>query len=315
MKNTKAKLNGQRIGIFGRGGCGKSTTTVFLAQALREAGYPVAVLDADSTNEGLARALGADRAPDDLLEWFGGTVFSGGPVSCPVDDPLPQAGAHVHLRELPDRFFARTPDDILLFQAGKIGPLGPGAGCDGPMTKIARDFTLETEGEAPVMLLDFKAGIEDASRGVITSLDWVVGVIDPTGPGVRAAVTIRTLLDQMHAGGMPATRHLGSQHLVKITEDAYRAARTQGVVFVLNKVADLDAEFDLCQLLVQSGIQATAAFAEENALRIAWLKGLPLESASARSEAGKIVRALKDGLGRFSESPESMPASPTEKTR
>lgn len=114
MKNTVIKLNGQRIGIFGRGGCGKSTTTVFLAQALRKAGYPVVVLDADSTNEGLAIALGAARAPDDLLEWLGGTVFSGGPVTCPVDDPMPQAGARVHLRDLPGRFFSRTPDGILV---------------------------------------------------------------------------------------------------------------------------------------------------------------------------------------------------------
>lgn len=310
MKNTNTKLNGQRIGIFGRGGCGKTTTTVFLAQALREAGYPIAVLDADSTNEGLAMALGADRAPDDLLEWLGGTVFSGGPVTCPVDNPVPQAGARVHLRDLPDRFFSRTPDGILVFQAGKIGPLGPGAGCDGPMTKIARDFTLETDDPAPVMLLDFKAGIEDASRGVITSLDWVMGVIDPTGPGVRAAVTMRTLLKQIHEGVMPATRHLASQDLVKITEDAYRAARTRGALYVLNKVPDPDTEYDLWQLLVQSGIQPTASFGDENSLRNAWLKGLPLESAAARSEAGKIVRALEDGRGRFPEKSESPAESP-----
>ncbi|HHY87053.1 MAG TPA: P-loop NTPase [Verrucomicrobia bacterium] len=302
-------LHGQRIGLFGRGGSGKSTTTVFLARALAEAGYPVCVLDADSTNEGLAKALGADHAPDSLLEWLGGTVFSGGPVTCPVDDPVPLAGARVNLRELPGRFFSHTPDGSLVFEAGKIGPLGPGAGCDGPMTKIARDFALETEGPRPVTLLDFKAGIEDASRGVITSLDWVVGVIDPSYTGVQAAATMRTLLEQMHAGRMPATRHLQSPELVKLTEDAYRAARTKGAVYVLNKVPDAETEHQLWQLLIQTGIQPVASIPDDSELRRAWLEGLPLASASARAEAVKIVRALEEGRGRFVDANQGEPVA------
>ncbi|MBE7504180.1 MAG: P-loop NTPase [Verrucomicrobiales bacterium] len=58
--NSDAKpLAGQRIGVFGRGGSGKSTCVVMLARALARAGYAVCVVDADSTNEGLAQALGA----------------------------------------------------------------------------------------------------------------------------------------------------------------------------------------------------------------------------------------------------------------
>ena len=293
MRNTDKPLAGQRLGLFGRGGSGKSTTTVFLAQALAEAGYPVSVLDADSTNEGLAAALGADRAPDSLLDWLGGTVFSGGPVTCPVDDPVPLAGARVNLRELPSRFCSQTPDGSLVFQAGKIGPLGPGAGCDGPMTKIARDFALETEGLQPVTLVDFKAGIEDASRGVITSLDWVVVVIDPSYAGVRAAITMQTLLDQMRAGHLPATRHLRSPELVRLTEEAYRTARTKGVVYVLNKVPDLETEQQLGHFLVQAGIHAIASIPDDAQLRRAWLEGSPLKSASAQAEAAKIVKTLE----------------------
>lgn len=292
-------LRGQRIGLFGRGGSGKSTTTVFLARALAEAGYPVCVLAADSTNEGLAGALGADRTPDSLLEWLGGTVFSGGPVTCPVDDPVPLSGARVNLDKLPNRFFSRASDGSLFFEAGKIGPLGPGAGCDGPMTKIARDFTLETDALEPVTLVDFKAGIEDASRGVITSLDWVVCVIDPTLAGVRAAVTMRTLLEQMHEGRRPATRHLQTPELVRLTEDAYRNARTRGAVYVLNKVPDAETEHQLWQLLVQEGIQPVASITDDPELRRAWLEGFPLASASARAEAAKVVRALEIERGRF----------------
>ena len=55
--------SGPRIGIFGKGGSGKSTVTVFLARALRRAGHEVVVLDADSTNMGLAAALGIAPSP------------------------------------------------------------------------------------------------------------------------------------------------------------------------------------------------------------------------------------------------------------
>jgi len=48
MELPGKNLNGCRIGLFGRGGSGKSTCTVMLARALKQAGYPVCVLDADS---------------------------------------------------------------------------------------------------------------------------------------------------------------------------------------------------------------------------------------------------------------------------
>lgn len=254
--NSDAKpLAGQRIGVFGRGGSGKSTCVVLLARALARAGYAVCVVDADSTNEGLAQALGADKTPESLLDWFGGTVFSGGPVTCPVDDPVPMAGAHLTQGQLPARYWGQAPEGIRVFQAGKIGPLGPGAGCDGPMTKIARDFAFEPEGQAAVTVLDFKAGIEDASRGVITSLDWVIVVMDPTYAAVRAAVTMKRLLEQMHGGFVPATRHLASPELVELTQRAYREARTRGALYVLNKVPDPDTEHFLWQRLLEAEIQ------------------------------------------------------------
>jgi CO dehydrogenase maturation factor len=305
MSTNRQELQGCRIGLFGRGGCGKSTLTVFLARALAWSGHPVCVLDADSTNEGLAGAFGAGHAPDSLLEWFGGTVFSGGPVTCPVDDPVPLPAARVSIRDLPERFVARSPEGILLLQAGKMGSLGPGGGCDGPMTKIARDFRLLSDSTEPVTVIDFKAGVEDVSRGVITALDWLIGVIDPSFAGVRAAFTLEALLRQMQGGAMPATRHLPSPELAKLTEESYRNARTRGARYVLNRVPDVETERQLLRLLQDAGIQPSVILPDEPSLRRAWLEGTPLESTDCEAGALRLVRTLGEP-----EKPRSVTSTP-----
>ena len=59
MKSIDKPLAGQRIGLFGRGGSGKSTCTVLLAKALAQAGYEVCVVDADSSAGLLLKGSGS----------------------------------------------------------------------------------------------------------------------------------------------------------------------------------------------------------------------------------------------------------------
>ena len=84
LSNKEQALNGKRIGIFGKGGSGKSSVTVLLAKALKKSGYDVSVLDADSTNVGLAQALGIEQPPAPLLDYFGCWA-----VTYPMYDPMP----------------------------------------------------------------------------------------------------------------------------------------------------------------------------------------------------------------------------------
>jgi len=113
----------------------------------------------------------------------------------------------------------------------------------------------------------------------------------------------------MHAGFLPATRHLASPERVELTRRAYREARTKGALYVLNKVPDPDTEHFLWQRLLEVEINAVASIREDPNLRQAWLEGGCLHSAGAEAEAAKIVRALEQKRGGF---PDQHPGRPAE---
>lgn len=285
-------MAGFRVGVFGKGGAGKSTVTVFLAEALRRRGFPVVVLDADSTNVGLAAALGLHEEPAPLLEHFGGMVFSGGAVTCPVDDPTPLPGAELRLAELPDRFVGRNPDGILLLVAGKLGALGPGAGCDGPVAKIARDLRVRGQDEAPVMLVDYKAGFEDAARGALTGVDRALVVVDPTTAAVQMAKHLTVMVAEIRRGVPPATRHLEREELVEMAVRLFRDARVRGVSAVLSRVPTPGTESYLTSTLAEAGVEVAGVFPEEPKVAGQWLQGGRLQSPVLARAAGTLAEGL-----------------------
>ncbi len=291
---TKKKvLTGKRIGFFGKGGSGKSTTVVLLAQALNHCDYRVCVLDADSTNVGLHHALGFDRAPVPLLDYFGGMVFSGGLVTCPVDDPTPLPGAELSLDRLSEQYYNRNEHGILFLMAGKIGDQGPGAGCDGPVAKIARDLKLYQTGEQPVTLVDFKAGFEDSARGAITSLDWAIVVVDPTTAAIQMAANLRDMVDQLKAGRLPATKHLETPELVEWANRIFSEATVEEVLVVLNRVKDEAMEQYMRQKLAEQGLKPIGVIHEDSTIARSWLEGTRLEIANTREDIRRIVKELE----------------------
>jgi CO dehydrogenase nickel-insertion accessory protein CooC1 len=293
MKHHDKTLSGQRVGIFGKGGSGKSTVTVLLATALAAYGYRVVVLDADSTNVGLARALGFEHPPTPLLDYFGGMVFSGGLVTCPVDDPTPLEDAEVSLDQLPSRYYVQSPGGITLLTTGKIGDQGPGAGCDGPIAKIARDIRIHVLGEQPVTLVDFKAGFEDTARGVITGLDWAIVIVDPTIAAIEMAGNMNEMVGRMKIGELPATQHLPNQALVRIANKAFQEAKIKGVIVILNKVPDLETQTHMQSELFLRGIEPIGVIHDDPILSIAWLKGYAIKETNAELDIQKIISALE----------------------
>ncbi len=286
-------LAGMKIGLFGKGGSGKSTVTALLAKELAEHGYEVYILDADSTNVGLHQVLGIDHPPAPLMDYFGGAVFRGGMVTCPVDDPTPLADAVIRWATLPDRYCARTADGIRYLIAGKIGDQGPGAGCDGPVAKIARDVTLDGPPDRVVTLVDFKAGFEDSARGAITSLDWAIFVVDPTNAAIQMAVDMQHMVTQIQAGELPATEHLESPEMVEQANALFRNASIQGVLFVLNRVTSQQMEDYLRSKLEEHDLNPLGVIYADPTIAMAWLTGSTLDSDQAQRETQAVVRELE----------------------
>ncbi|MBN1453977.1 MAG: P-loop NTPase [Anaerolineales bacterium] len=290
----KMPLQGKRIGVFGKGGAGKSTVTVLLAQALRKRKYSVCVLDADSTNLGLFQIFEVPQSPRPLMDYFGGMVFSGGAVTCPVDDPMPLAAAEIELETLNPKYYARNPEGIILLIAGKIGNQGPGAGCDGPVAKIARDFRIYIQDESPVTLVDFKAGFEDTARGVLTSLDSAIVVVDPTVASVELAANMKHMVEQIKADVLPATAHLANPELIAWANKLFIEAYIEDVWFVLNRIQGAEEEEYLRQRLEEKGIEPVGVIYQAPSISLSWLKGMPIKSDDALIEVQKILDRLEN---------------------
>jgi CO dehydrogenase nickel-insertion accessory protein CooC1 len=292
MGNETKSLAGMRIGVVGKGGSGKSTVTVLVAGALRRHGYEVCVLDADSTNVGLHRALGIDDPPVPLLDYFGGMVFSGGAVTCPVDDPTPLGDADIDLEALPGEYHSRGEEGIIFLTVGKIGDKGPGAGCDGPISKIARDLRIHAGDTLPVTLVDFKAGFEDSARGVLNGVDLALVTVDPSNAAIQMAIDIKGMVRQTRAGKPPATQHLDRPELVETAVSLFREARVRDVLVVLNRVKDREVEAYLTDRLAEAGVKPIAVIPEDPEITISWLEGAPL-TRRFEEPADRVVGALE----------------------
>jgi CO dehydrogenase maturation factor len=258
---------GKRLLVCGKGGSGKSSVVVLMANVLSDKGYEVLALDGDASNPGgLARLLlGVVKGPRPLIEFFGGRAR----VECPVDNPKPltrEGDAYslveknIEMAEIPPEYLMKK-GGISLLQVGKIREACEG--CDGPMSKVTRDFIVKGE---QVTVIDVEAGVEHFGRGVERNIDAVLVVVDPAYESFMVAEKVAEF---SHAIGV------------------------KGVWAVLNKVPSPEVESVMTEELRKRKIGILGPVYEDPELERAGLMGTPIGKSKASDEVRKMVDELE----------------------
>jgi len=168
-----------KIMISGKGGGGKSTLAVLLAKALVKADCEVLLVDADESNMGVSRLLGASDA-DHLMENLGGRqgvkakLWS--ETASSEENDLFKAG--MKITDLPEGCVTEA-DGVKLLVMGKIQNFGDGCAClIGSLSKTV--LSTLAEGDNAMVIIDAEAGVEHFGRKVDSVCDLIIGVVDPT---------------------------------------------------------------------------------------------------------------------------------------
>jgi CO dehydrogenase maturation factor len=162
-----------KISICGKGGSGKSTVVTLLTKEARARGYRVMVVDSDESNSGLFRMMGFDHPPVPLMELVGGKQDLKQKMARP--DVLREP--RIALAEIPEPHSLQR-DGLILVSIGKI--LQSLEGCACPMGVLSREFLKKLVlQENEIAIVDMEAGVEHFGRGVDTSIDSVLIVVEP----------------------------------------------------------------------------------------------------------------------------------------
>jgi len=186
-----------KISVCGKGGSGKSSIATLLANLARDRGYPVLVVDSDESNSGLYRMLGFDSPPTPLMDLVGGKkrvqrqMKSPSP-SAESEQPLNVLARHeISIGDIPYPHILRR-DGISLVCIGKI--LQSLEGCACPMGVLSREFLKKLRlKDSEMTIVDMEAGVEHFGRGVDTSIDDVLTVVEPSLESIVLAERVNSL--------------------------------------------------------------------------------------------------------------------------
>jgi len=183
-----------KISVCGKGGSGKSTIVSLLAGEAQARGYHVLVVDSDESNSGLFRMLGFDQPPIPLMELVGGKKkvqkkltksFSSGESGTAMTVMMQDT---IVVDDIPAEYM-REMDNLRLVCIGKI--LQSLEGCACPMGVLSREFLKKLSlKEGELVIVDTEAGVEHFGRGVETSIDSVLIVVEPPFESLELAERI-----------------------------------------------------------------------------------------------------------------------------
>jgi CO dehydrogenase maturation factor len=184
--------NELKILICGKGGSGKSTVSSLLAKDLETRGYRILVVDTDESNYGLSAQLGLE-APRELMDQLGGkkTVVNKMWAGRSAGEKAPIFTESWGIDEIPDECVSKK-DNLYLLQIGKVKHFGEGCAC--PMGGLSRDFLTRLKlGPKDIAVIDTEAGVEHLGRGVASSVDVILLVLDPSYESIRLSEKISAM--------------------------------------------------------------------------------------------------------------------------
>lgn len=258
-----------KISVCGKGGSGKSSIATLLANLARDRGYPVLVVDSDESNSGLYRMLGFDSPPSPLMDLVGGKKRVQRQLKSPSSaaqsaQPLNVLARHeISIEDIPSPHILRR-DGVSLVCIGKI--LQSLEGCACPMGVLSREFLKKLHlKDGELAIVDMEAGVEHFGRGVDTSIDTVLAVVEPSLESLTLAERVNRLAAGSGVGNSWA---------------------------VLNKVPSHEMESKLKEDLGKRGITVIGAIPYDPELFEASFEGRPPGGGNTARQIGEVLDVL-----------------------
>ncbi|MFP3869914.1 MAG: P-loop NTPase [Syntrophobacteria bacterium] len=247
-----------KISVCGKGGSGKSTVVSLLAGQAEARAFKVLVVDSDESNTSLFRMLGFEKAPVPLMELLGGKRR----LKEKMAQPEVLAEDRIFVEDIPSQYLVRR-NRLALVSIGKI--LQALEGCACPMGVLSREFLKKLVlHENEIAVVDMEAGIEHFGRGIDTSLDGVVVLVEPSFESITVAEKIRGL-----AAGMD-----------------------KNLWAVLNKISSESLAEKLRGELQKRDIETAGVIPEDPGVFAAGLEGKAFNRGDASRAAGEVLDFL-----------------------
>jgi CO dehydrogenase maturation factor len=258
-----------KISVCGKGGSGKSTISTLLANEARSKGYRVLVVDSDESNSGLYRMLGFEQSPIPLMELVGGkkrvqrALKSGFSSDDSGEGMTVMRQDSIKIDDIPPEYIM-TKDSLHLVCIGKI--LQSLEGCACPMGVLSREFLKKLSlDKNEIAIVDMEAGVEHFGRGVETSIDSVLIVVEPSFESLQLAERVNSL-----------SVGIGIKNI--------RA--------VLSKVPSDDIASQLESTLVKQGINPVGCIHYDHDVFHSSLEGIGLADGTAGEEIKEVFSSL-----------------------
>jgi CO dehydrogenase maturation factor len=235
-----------KIGIVGKGGVGKTSTSALLAGVFVERGARVLAIDTDSnTNLGLSLGLSMEETEEVPVM----------PRSLIVGD-----GGDLTVEELLSEYGRPTPAGATLLSAIKVAEAGAGCTCSGH-TSVRNLLGQAMDTSADVTIVDMEAGLEHLSRsgGTLAHADVLLVVMEPTRKSILTAARTVSLAADL---GLHQVYGIGNKARMPDDADYFREATAEqavplaGVIPLDAAVASADRQGSAVSLLPQGPARA-----------------------------------------------------------